>query len=295
MFVLGLLLGVLLFFPTNQIKEKIFANISKSTGAVLQAESMSLGTGLGLGFSKGGIFALKFQKLHVQSESMSMDCDEATVSPHFVSLFVGKLALGLSCDSVKNGALAAKAVLKPFWSPNTLSVETNFKGLNLAALGDMLQSYPIKGIVYGDLTVDDMSLSGRSGMPALNWKISMQQAVLPPVKSDFISLPQILLGTLDTTGSLQNNKLVMKPLLMGNGTSPIKMNLDINLALSSQMMPMAGEIKGTLTANPEWEASIKNTLDLALLFGNPDAQGFRKFRKPVQGGPFSLLSPPQPY
>lgn len=294
MFVLGLMVGLLVFFPTNQLKEKIFATIAKSTGAQLNAESMSFGTGLNLGFSRGGLLALKFSKLRIQRGTTAIECDKATLSPHLLTIVLGKATIGIGCDSVQHGALDARVDVKPFWAPETLSVDSSFKGFHLAALGELLEAYPIRGVLYGDLQVDAMPLSGRA-LPPLKWKLSMQKVVLPPVSSDFVSLPEIALGTLDTTGSLQNNKLIMRPLTMGSGASPIKTDLEIDLGLNSLMVPQTGEIKGSLTANPAWEAAIKKTFDLALFFGEPDATGLRRFRKPIQGGPFSLLNPPEPY
>ncbi len=296
MFVLGLMLGILIFFPTNQIKEKIFAYVAQTSGAKLQAETMSFGTGLGMGFSKGGVFGLSFDKLRIQTGSSTIDCDEATLSPHLLSLFMGKATIGLRCESQRHGAFDAKISVKPFWSPETLNVDANFKGLNLAVFADMLERYPLRGILYGDLNVEDMPMAaGRRTLPPLNWKLSMQKVVLPSLNSDFVTLPEIPLGTLDTTGSLKNNKLIMAPLLMGNSSSPLSAKLDINLALDGSGMPASGEIKGELKADPEWETSIKETLDLTLLFGEPNETGARRFRKPVQGGPISLLSPPLPY
>jgi hypothetical protein len=296
MFVAGLLLGTLIFFPSNQIKEKLFAYISKTSGAKLQAEQMNFGTGFSLGLSKGGLLGLNFRKLSIQSGAASLDCDEATISPHLITFFVGQLSVGLRCHSDRHGAFDAKLALTPFWSPASLHVSANFKGLNLAAFADSLQSYPIRGVLYGDLFIEDMPFNPpQRGMPPLRWKLAMQKVVLPALNSDFLSIPEIPLGTIDTQGSLIKNKLVMAPLLMGNASSPLNANLDIELALDPSGVPSNGEIKGHLKAVPAWEQSMKQTLDLALLFGEPDETGARRFRKVIQGGPISLLSPPLPY
>ncbi|HVJ66324.1 MAG TPA: hypothetical protein VM901_13785 [Bdellovibrionota bacterium] len=295
MFVAGLLLGLLIFFPTNQIKEKIFAYVASATGAKLQAESMSFGTGLGLGLGKGGLLGLNFSKLRIQSGTLTVECDEATLTPHLLPFFTGRATIGVRCESERYGALDAKFAARPFWSPATLDADLTFKSFNLAAFGDALQSYPIRGIVVGDLLIDEMPLGGSRTLPPVSWKLAMQKVTLPALTTDFISIPEIPLGTLDTEGSLKQNKLLMKPLTLGNGSSPLRAQLDIDLQLSSQGVPSNGEIKGELSADPAWEASIKDSFDLALFFGEPNESGTRRFRKPVQGGPISLLSPPQPY
>lgn len=295
MFVAGLLLGTLVFFPTNALKEKLFSSISKNTGAVVLAESMSIGTGLSLGLSMGGLLGLHFKKFRIQSTGFGLDCDEATLSPHLASFFVGNLSIGIGCESEKHGSLSAKLSLKPFWKPERLSLESSFKGFNLKAISNTFDNYPIKGIVLGNLNITDMSLLSRGVLPPMDWKLSLQKAVLPPLSSTLVTLPEITLGTLDTSGSLKNGKLVMAPLKMGGPGSPLKMDVNVDLMISSQLVPNSGEIKGKLWADPAWEASIKKSIDLELLFGSPNETGDRRFRKIIQGGPMSLLNPPLPY
>lgn len=291
---LGFGVGCVWFLPVQKI---VAIGLEKSlgrSGVTVELGSARLGTGLGLGFSKGSLMALKAEAVRIQlPQSLTLRCERLTLAPRLWPFLIGQLQAGFECDLGQYGRLSGRADISSPWNPSAITAFVDAEALDLRILDGLSASGSFLGKVSGDLRVTDWAPSGR-GLPPVSWNLRGQEVATPAVEAELLNIPGLRLGPLATKGTFAAGKLKIDELSFGSQDSPLQASWKIDFGLDARGLPVSGEWKGTLRTDPEFEKTALSDIKLSLLFGEIKKAGQRDFRKVVRGNFTSLLfNPPE--
>lgn len=288
--ILGFFVGVLFFFPLNQIKDKILTTVSKSSGMILDIQRLEPTLGLRLGFTKGAVFGLSAMGAHIRSPmGYSLNCDELIIAPRVWPILMGQIHLGIGCLEKEKGSLIAIIKASPFWAPSSLDLSIELNDFSLENID--LQS-EIKGILSGSLDAESISLQG-GGIPKLLWDIRGSEVRTPSAPIAGLMLSSLDLYDVKIVGSLKNNALKIPTLNFGNSESPIQGNLSFESDLPQpNMIPQRGQLTGMLKVSPAGISIFKDFVNFDRTFGPADTTGTRQITKKFTGGVHELYTSP---
>ena len=295
LFVLSFVLGLVVFLPIERLGARLTSTLRNQTGFDVQIHGLHLGTGLGLGFSKGGLFALRATELKIPlGDQGEVACRPGIITISLVHLLVGQAKLGISCGLDKNGEIVASAS-KGFFSKDGLDLDVDLESINLHELAKLANLGALSGILNGNVHIDKLDLRG-SGWNLLSWKINGTDVATPPSTSPIFSLPSLKLGQVQSSGKLDRRKLVVDQFKFGNAQTPMEGQLTANMGLDSSQgpfWPINGELLGNLRTDPDFEKrQLTGKINLDLAFGVAKASGRREFKKVVNGSPLSIVMDP---
>jgi type II secretion system protein N len=293
------LIGLVIFFPIGKLRYVISDAASNMGGLNLQIGRLSMGTGLTMGLLRGGLIGLHGENVTIATNTgASLRCSRLSLSPHLLTLFVGRLELAFSCEipeGEKSDAMEVSGLVKasPFWKPSNTDLKAELSDVKLDILGSFFPAAAsASGALNGEVTVSDLKPNART-LPKIEWNLKGKDIVLPPVSSDFLNLPSLELGPVQTQGKFTSGKLKLDDLKFGTDNAPLSGNFHADFGLDSTGQPVSGELTGKLKTDPTFEATQLKDIKLDLLFGKVDPSGSREFKKVVNGSVISLLmSPP---
>ena len=285
--ILGFFIGILFFFPLNQIKETISSNVAKSSGIILDIQRLEPTLGLRLGLGKGAFLGLSASGAHIRSPlGFSLNCDELILAPRIWPLLMGQIHLGVGCLEKEKGSLVALIKASPFWAPSTVDLSVDFKEFSLENID--LQN-ELRGIVSGTLEAQNVSLTNRE-TPNVIFDIQGSELRTPSTYVGGVILSSLDLDTVKIVGSLAKNSLKIPTLNFGNTDSPIqgKLSFESDFPMPS-MIPQKGQLTGMLKVTPAGISIFKDVLNIPLAFGPADTTGTRQITKKFTSGIQELL------
>jgi len=286
--ILGFFIGIVFFFPWNQVKDFITTTVSKSSGITLDMQNLEPTLGLRIGLSKGSVLGFSASAAHIRSPmGQSISCEELIIAPRIWPLLMGQLQVGIGCIEKESGSFAALLKGSPFWAPTSLSASLELKKFSLENVD--LQN-ELHGIFSGSLEVNDISLNGKS-LPSLIWDLSANEVRSPSLSTPFLTLPSLDLDEVKTVGSLSRNTLKIPTLNFGSAQSTIqgKLSFESDLPMPS-MAPENGQLSGSLRVSPSAETSTFKDISLKIPFGPADTSGNRQIKKKFSGGIINLFT-----
>jgi hypothetical protein len=177
-FFVGFFLGTFIFFPWNQLRERLVAILSQQTGQRVQMEDLQAGTGLGLGLKYGSLFAMHAKGFEIMAMGAPVHCDELTLAPKFWPLLLGKMHVGIECVNDKKTWFTTLIEMSPFWSPSKIQLDAQFKEFPLAPIAQTISMEGLEGNLMGLLKIKDLPMQG--GFPKdIQWDLSIQKLILP--------------------------------------------------------------------------------------------------------------------
>jgi hypothetical protein len=284
---LGFFVGIVFFFPLNQIKDAISARVTKTSGIILDMQRLEPTLGLKLGFSKGSIIGLSAIGAHMRFQSGdSVKCDELIIAPRFWPLIMGQFQFGLGCFEKEKGRLSALIKGSPFWAPSSLGLSVEIKEFSLENID--LQN-ELKGIISGTIEAQNVSLTN-IGTPSVLFDIQGSEFRTPSTYLGGVILSSFDLNTVKIAGSLGKNSLKIPTLDFGNADSPIQGKLSFESDFPNpSMIPQKGQLAGTLKVSPTGAAIFKDILNLTFVFGPADTTGTRTINKKFSNSIHELL------
>jgi hypothetical protein len=278
--ILGFFVGVLFFFPLNQIKDAISSNVAQSTGIILDIQRLEPTLGLRLGLGKGAFIGLSAIGAHIRFPQGSLNCDELIIAPRVWPILMGQLQLGVGCLEKERVSLVALVKASPFWAPSAVDLSVDFKEFSLENID--LQSdlqNELKGIVSGTLEAQNVSLTN-IGSPSVLLDVQGSEVRTPSTYVMGVTLSSLDLDTVKIVGSLGKNSLKIPTLNFGNTDSPIqgKLSFESDFPMP-RMIPQKGQLRGMLKVTPAGIVIFKNVFSLSLVFGPADTTGTRQINK----------------
>lgn len=281
--IIGFLIGVVIFFPWNDVKDFMTGELSKQ-GIQLQISHFSPTTGLRMGPLMGSLFAFEGAQATLRLPGgQGINCDSMLIGPRFWPLLMGQLQVSLGCMDSK-GSMVAVVKASPFWNPSMISVVANFSTFSLSNL--QLNS-DFQGSLSGDVEVKDATVKG--GLGEITWSINGKDVRTPDAAFPLAKIPSLDLGNVESNGNFGDGAVNVKSFTFGSAQSLVEGRIVFSSDLDKQMIPQRGEMHGTLRVDPEAEATTLKDLPFKLIFGQPDARGKREFKKSFTGGIQSLL------
>jgi hypothetical protein len=287
--ILGFFIGVLFFFPLNQIKDAISSNVAKSSGIILDLQRLEPTLGLRLGLSKGALIGLSGSGAHIRYSFGSLNCDELIIAPRIWPLLMGQIQLGVGCLEKEKGSLVALIKASPFWAPSSLDLSVDFKEFSLENID--LQN-ELKGILSGALETKNIPLT-KIGTPSVFLDIQGTELRTPSTYVMGVTLSSLDLDTVKIVGSLGKNALKIPTLNFGNTESPIQGKLSFESDFPQpSMSPLKGQLTGMLKVTPAGVGIFKDLLNFDSAFGPADTTGTRQINKKFTGGVKELYTSP---
>lgn len=290
------------WFPLDQIKGSLIAPIRKQTGVAIRLDNLKVGSGLGLGLTHGGLLGIKSDNLTLLFPGGKiLSCKNVILSPHFLSLFTGKISVGVGCElnsqpgdeTQISSVLRLSIVAGPFWNPQTAGAKINLTDFSLSQLSIFFPNLEFGGVLQGEITVNDLVIGSSSKPRAVSWNISGKEILTPAIANDFVGVPAIPLESITSKGRLEGDNLVVEDFKFGSGKSPLEGDVKINFKLDPIGQPISGEILGKIRTQPDFEAAaLADKIPMDLVFGKVRPSGFREFKKTLQGNLLSLLLQP---
>ncbi len=291
----GILAALIFFFPLDPIKDRILSDISAQSQVDITVKEMHIGTGLGLGLSRGSLFALRGEDAVVGFPTgQTVKCQQLIVAPSLLPLLTAQFAVSLYCKSSKIGEVTAQIKGRPFWNPVRLQVEVDLKDFKLSLIEEFTGIGPIGGEVSGSLELPEFNPRGKS-LSNINWDLSAKDFSSPPVDSPIFSAPPLSVGALKSRGSFSNSHhLKILDLSLGNPQGPIEgaFQSDLKINNTRGIVMLSGQMSGKLRINPEVENTQLKDIKFDIAFGQRKASGFREFTKKLEGGVQSILFTP---
>ncbi len=293
-FTAGLLVGMLCFLPLDAIRSRVLADIGRQTQVEISMGTLSLGSGLDLGFSDWSLFALRGSDAVLSlPNGQLVKCKKLILGPKIFPFLIGRLSAALRCELKQSGQITASLSGAPFWNPKDLSLTLNFQNFNMSMLEQYLDNSPIGGQLSGTVELKDFNPKA-SGISDAAWDLVGSDVLLPPVNQDFLSLPALPLGPMNIKGNFQRSKLKIEEFKFGKKDSMLEGIIVADLGINSQsgMLTVTGDMSGRLRTDAEFEKTQLKDIGLTLAFGPVKASGFREFKKKANGGVQSLLMNP---
>ena len=287
--ILGFFIGIVFFFPWNQVKDFITTTVSKSSGIALDMQNLEPTLGLRIGLSKGSVLGFSASAAHIRSPmGQSISCEELIIAPRIWPLLMGQLQVGIGCLEKESGSFAALLQGSPFWAPTSLSASLELKKFSLENVD--LQN-ELHGIFSGSLEVNDISLSGIA-LPSFVWDISGNEFRSPSLSTP-LTIPSLDLDEIKTIGSLNRNALKIQTLNIGTTQTNIeaKLSYESDFPMPS-MNPTNGQLSGFLRISPTTESTTFKDINLATAFGLADSSGGRQFKKKFSGTAANIIFSP---
>jgi hypothetical protein len=282
-----------MFLPVHKILAVSMEKALGRSGVTVELGEAGLGTGLGLGFSKGSLIGLKARDVRVRTSQLSVLCQSLTIAPRIWPLLLGQLQAGFECNLGKLGLVSGRADISTPWAPSTLHLALDAESVDLRLLDGVVKSGSFGGKLTGKLKIEEWALGSR-GLPPVSWDLRGSEVATPAVAADLLNLPPLRLGPLNTKGSLTAGRLKIDALDFGSQDSPLQASWKINFGLDARNLPNSGEWTGTLRADPDFEKTALSDIKLSPLFGEAKRDGVREFKKVVRGNFASLIfNPPE--
>ncbi|MBS1984751.1 MAG: type II secretion system protein GspN [Bdellovibrionales bacterium] len=293
-FAAGLIVGMLLFFPYTLFTSQAEQMLLEQSGIQAQLGNLHLGTGLTLGLNRGGLIALKGEKVRLTfATGKLVVCEDFALSPQILPLFMGQARVTIACDTRNEGSISASVAVSPVWSPATVQADVSLDKAKLTLADAVLPSLGLVGSLSGDVNVSMPIKAGMARIPDVQWNLSGDRIVLPSVSSNFLTLPSISVGSMKSKGRLPpNGKANIEELRFGDKGSPMEGAVSGTLVFDRQGIPTDADIRGRLRTDPEFEKNELKGLNLDLMFGPIKGSGQREFKKQAQGSLFGLLMNP---
>jgi len=297
LFFVGLILGLVIFFPLNRVKTMIAAQASKATGYDVEIAKISFGSGLGLGLSKGGILGIQLESLNIVGNTgKSLSCKKALIAPHFTRLIFLQLSFGILCDmddsekgSSKKGSLNASIRVSPIYSPSSLNVEAELDEIDLVPLIEFArpmvpETTDLTGVISGRLELENFAIGAAvSENSKTELDLSLSQFVLNNLElggAPLFSMP-FNMGKTQIFGNLSDGTLSLSKLDFQS--EELNGNMNLELKMNKQGLPQSGVLKGkikTVGTNPNRDL----TSFLENFFGPIDNSEYREFTKKFEDG-----------
>ena len=294
LFLMGLFVGLVLFFPLDAMKSQILAQVSRNTGVDMVMERIRFGTGLGLGLRQGSLLALRGSNAKLRFQNgQSLSCDKLILAPHLLPMLWTEVKLGVACVSDDLGEIVVGLSARPFWNPSSAQATIFLDEVKLSVFENWENLSGLSGTLSGTLEARDIALPMRRP-PNVEWTLTGNNINTPPLHVDLLGLPPMNLGPLSTKGTFTRSKLQINELKFGSKASVLEANLKASLTLDSMYLPSAGEFSGRIRSEPTFEKTQITDISLEQAFGPVTASGFREFRKPIQSAQSIIFGKPEP-
>jgi len=289
---IGFVLGMFLFFPIDRLKYPIQDKLSQALRLDLEMGELNLGTGLGLGLSRGGVFAIHIKNMSLTiGPAQSINCSNASISPKILAIFLARASMAFMCELKSGSYLMGSFSASPFWKPSAANVEILATNIPLDSLSSFLKLSGLTGELSGTVLVNNIDLQKAPGSPQVEWNIQTKNLVSPPLNSDFIRLPSIPFGSINSTGSFHSGSLKVNQLNIGTPGSPLEGQIKIDFGLNQLGVPVSGELSGRLKTQELLENQLKGAISLDMILGKIKDNGYREFKRTIEGSIASLLAP----
>lgn len=291
---LSFVAGIIFFFPIASLETRLSEVLSKTIRGDVRVMAPRLGFGFKTGLMSGGLFALRAEQIEITmpSSPQTFVCQNVVLSPKFLALLILRLQAAVYCElgAQKNPILAvAKSSLL---SPSDMSFDLELENLPIKEVAGLMKISNLSGLISGEASVSGLAL-GLQGIQA-SWNLSINELKTPPVNSDYVSLPPLSFGVGQIEGSMESNKVNINTLKMGTeNKDPLVTDLQIELGFNENGSLTTGYIQGSLKSSEDFDQAISSVVNMDKIFGIPKMNGFRRFRKPIQGNLISLLGAPE--
>jgi hypothetical protein len=276
----GLVVGVMCFFPWNDVRDLISTQIQKASGVQVQMQSFSPTIGLRLGLSKGSLLAFSADKASIRLPTGNMVlCDELIIGPRFLPFLLGKAQVSIGCFTAEGGQLKALTSASPFWSPSAIDESVE---LNNFSLENLELNLHFQGVLSGSVEAANIKLQD-GGIPDVSWQLSGKKVRTPEANIPLLKLPGLDLGDLETTGSLSSRSIKVDNLKFGSADTLIQGKIAYNSDVAENFVPNSGEISGSLRVDPSAEKGSLRDVPWKT-FGAADDKGQREFKRSFTGG-----------
>lgn len=281
----GFFVGVLFFFPWNELRDILTAAIEKNAGIRITMTDFSPSTGLEMGLTRGSLFAFSGKKATIRLRSGEiLACDELIIGPRFWPLLLTRAQVSLGCFNA-SGSFAALVSASPFWSPSAVSVSI---GLDSFSLANLRTRHNLNGILSGSFEMSEMSLTENTP-PKVDWDLIGKGVHTPPYQIPLLNVPALELDELKTTGSYTGRAIKIGNLEFGSATSVIEGKMTFNSDISENTgAPESGDMRGWLRVEPGAEKTSLKDIPWNI-FGKPNDKGRREFKRSFTGGITTLL------
>jgi type II secretion system protein N len=285
------LLGCLIFFPLNFIKPRLQRSLAQA-GLDVELGHLHVGTGLGLGLSRGGLFAIHAENVTVTlPQGGNVRCEKFTLSPQLLPLFVGAIKGSALCRTTKQGSLVGTVRGFPFWNPTKFNASVKLDEVDLSLAEGLVPYGPFRGSLKGEILISEMKPNSRTP-PRFDWQVQGQNVSTPAVPTDFLSIPALNLGPVSSRGSFAPAKLKLDEFKFGSDKSPLEGTLRADMVIDPRGLPTSGELSGNMRTEPTFEKESLKDINLNLLFGPVRDSGQREFKKTFNGSVLGLLMNP---
>ena len=285
---LGFFIGLVFFFPWNQVKDFISSTVVKSSGIVLNIQNLEATLGLRIGLMKGSLIGFSASGAQLHSPAgFSLNCDELIIAPRLWPLLMGQIQVGLGCLEKDKGSFSTLLKASPFWSPSNMNISIKIEKFSLENLN--LQN-ELHGVFSGTLEITDLPLSGQ-GLPLVAWNLQGSEVRSPSLPVLGLTLNSLDLDEVKTVGTFGRNSIKIPTLNFGSPQTLIqaKLSYESDFPLQSKI-PENGQLTGTLRVSPSAELSIfKNFINFTQAFGPADTTGTRQITKKFSGGIQKLI------
>jgi len=291
----GFIVGLVLFFPWNPLKEKVAKTASAATGAQLEIGSLSGSTGYMAGLTRGSVFGIKGSNVSIQHPfGINLRCNKIYIAPRILPLLIGSLQLGMKCKQKDNSSIAALVKVYPFWGVATgnirgIDVSVSADAFSLALLANLPGAEGLTGKLTGDIDLSEMSPNG--GMPEeLQWEVEIDNLQTPPLDNGLAPLPPMSFSEASSEGRMTPRSLDIQKLSLGSKANPLEAHLKLEqIQLDSRMNPQKGSFHGAIRIDPEFEKQRLSKINWNSAFGKPDQNGKREFKRSAKGAWHTFL------
>jgi hypothetical protein len=287
-------LGLIVFFPIGSLETRLNDTLSKALAGDVRVMYPSLGFGFRSGFISGGLFGLKAKEIEITllQAPQPVTCYEAVMSPKLLALLILRLQIAVRCDFGEERSPVLAVARAPLYNLSDLSLDLEIDKLPISEAASLARISGMDGRVSGQLKVSHFTTGFASAR--LKWDIRIHDLRTPALNTDFGSLPPMNFTQVTTEGSWANRKLLLKPFKMGvDGKDSLVTDLEIELSFNPNGTPSNGYIQGNLKSSSDFDRSIASLVKMDQVFGLAKSNGYRRFKKTIQGNILSLLGPPE--
>jgi hypothetical protein len=253
-----------------------------------------LGLGLRTGIVSGGLFGLQAEQIEItlNQAPQPVSCYEPVISPKLLALLILRLQLAVRCDFGDDRSPILIVVKAPIYSPSDLSLDVEVENLSINEAAQLARISGLDGLMSGLIKVSD--LAGGVGRASVEWDLDLSDLRTPALNTDFGSLPPMSFTRAEIAGSSANRKIRLSPLKLGlDGKDSLVTDLEVEMGFDPNGTPNSGFIQGNLKSNAEFDRSMASLVKMDQVFGSAKANGYRRFKKTIQGNVLSLLGPPE--
>jgi len=280
LFILSFIVGAVIFFPLMDFQDTILNKVNSNPSFQLQTSRLKLGTGLNMGASSG-LIALHAENSQLTfNRTITLDCMNLSISPSFVKLITGSIAISVLCKQEPVGDIQINLSSQGFFKTEIFDIDTELTRVDISFLSSIKSLKGLKGNISGEANVK--SYKTRSGkFEILKLDVFGKNMKTPQFKTPQMTFPSISSESLKakvnmTTGNLKIEKIELK-----GETNPIQGYLTINAKTNSRNALQSGILEGNLKVDPDFEEQHFSFIGLDTFLGESKSDGFRSFKKRI--------------